>query len=274
MRSIILIFISSFGVLHADRVEWVGEGQVTSASGVFGAEGIAENDEVSMKFSYEDDAGFSTPASNPFQTDRDFYENVDLEIEVTVGGQTWAGSLASGIDGVEYTIFVRTGQVAERFDPLIREVEMAEFSSFPLDVEAGDNTIGMKFRGNVAVFLQSGIEVDSINSREITSATGSITTGGAANKLAFALDLDSIQVRTPSDGPGDAVPFVLNVSADETTVILNWQTVLNVSDQLQEGSSLDEADWTTIETVSGTGDSVTRSRVRVEGTRFYRLIRE
>ncbi|MDB4287207.1 hypothetical protein N9930_00285 [bacterium] len=163
MRSIILIFISSFGVLHADRVEWVGEGQVTSASGVFGAEGIAENDEVSMKFSYEDDAGFSTPASNPFQTDRDFYENVDLEIEVTVGGQTWAGSLASGIDGVEYTIFVRTGQVAERFDPLIREVEMAEFSSFPLDVEAGDNTIGMKFRGNVAVFLQSGIEVDSIN---------------------------------------------------------------------------------------------------------------
>ncbi|MDB4722823.1 hypothetical protein OAF11_02105, partial [Akkermansiaceae bacterium] len=71
-----------------------------------------------------------------------------------------------------------------------------------------------------------------------------------------------------------AVPFVLNVSADETTVSLNWQTDLNVSDQLQEGSSLDEADWTTIETVSGTGDSVTRSRVRVEGTRFYRLIRE
>ncbi|MDB4506815.1 hypothetical protein N9055_01210 [Akkermansiaceae bacterium] len=274
MRLFIPIFISTIGILYADRVEWIGEGQVTSASGVFGADGIAVDDEVSMKFSYNDDAGFITTKEVFGETNRDFYENVELAMMVTIGERTWEGSVTTGVAGFPETIFVSTGFFKERFDPVLREAELAEFSSFPLDTEAGDNSMRMEFKGNDAVFLQSGIEVDSINPREIIVANGSITTGGTANILAFALDFDSIQVRTPGDELGEPVPFVLNVSAGETTVNLSWETELNVSYQLQEASGLEEADWTTIETISGTGDSVTRSRVRVEETRFYRLVRE
>ena len=195
-------------------------------------------------------------------------------MEVTVGERMWAGSLASGIDGFPYTVFVVTGEVQERFEPVIDEDELAEFSSFPLDVGAGDNTIGMKFRGNRAIFLQSGVELDSINPREIIVATGSITTGGSANTLAFAFDFDSIQVRDPSVPLPVPEPFVLNIETDDTTVDLSWETEDTVSYQLQVASGLEETDWMTVETIVGTGEAVRRSLARVDETRFYRLIRE
>ncbi|MDB4408552.1 hypothetical protein N9165_00605 [Akkermansiaceae bacterium] len=276
MRYFITVLLASCGLTFGERVEWIGNGTITGLSGVFEGEGMAVDDDVSITFSYDDDAGFDTTKDIPppfTERERDYYDEINLTMTVVIGGRTWEGSVVSGISGIPATIFVRTGAFSERFNPLIREEELAEFSSFPQDAGMGDNTIGMNFNGTAPIFLQSGIEVDSINPLHITSATGSITTGGSANTLAFSLEISSLKVRTPVEVPDD-VPLVLSIEAEETAVILSWQTEGGVTYQLQEGSGLEENDWTTVVTVLGNGEAVTRSLVKPTGTHFYRLIKE
>ena len=277
MRFLIPLVLTICGLAHGDRVQWTGTGTVTSVTGAFDEGGIAADDQVSMTFSYDDDAEFDQRKDIPppfSERERDYYSDVNLSMTVTVGDHTWEGSVVSGVLGLPLTLFVRTGNFSEKFEPLLREEEMAEFTSFPFDAEMGDNTIGMKFDGNAPVFLQSGIEVDSINPLEITNATGSITTGGNGNTLAFSLEIGSIRVSPPDEGPVDDEPLVLSIETGETTVSLSWETEVGVSYQLQEAAGLEEDDWTTVEATAGTGETVTSSRLRSAETRFYRLIRE
>lgn len=277
MRFSIPLVLTICGLAHGDRVQWTGTGTVTSVTGAFDEGGIAADDQVSMTFSYDDDAEFDQRKDIPppfSERERDYYSDVNLSMTVTVGDHTWEGSVVSGVLGLPLTLFVRTGNFSEKFEPLLREEEMAEFTSFPFDAEMGDNTIGMKFDGNAPVFLQSGIEVDSINPLEITNATGSITTGGNGNTLAFSLEIGSIRVSPPDEGPVDDEPLVLSIETGETTVSLSWETEVGVSYQLQEAAGLEEDDWTTVEATAGTGETVTSSRLRSAETRFYRLIRE
>jgi hypothetical protein len=258
-----------FGILNAEIVEWTAEGAVTRAEGAFGDAGIALDDEVSMTFFYNDDAGFVVTAMTFLQEDRAYYEEVNLGIKVVIGERIWEGSVENGVEGIPQTLFARFGQVPERMNPELREAESAEFVSFPLSDGGGNDIVGMEIRGSNALF-GDGIDVASINLDQISSATGSIMTGGV--ELRFSLDPASFTVGIQGDGPsGPAAPEVM-LTALEETVELQWQSAFNESYEVQSSTTLEEGSWTTFETIAGNGDPLTRSYALSIGNVFYRLV--
>jgi hypothetical protein len=257
------------GILHAEIVEWTAEGAVTRAEGTFGEGGIALDDEVSMTFFYNDDAGFVVTAMNFLQEDRAYYEEVNLGIKVVIGERIWEGSVETGVAGIPQTLFARFGQVPERMNLELREAESAEFVSFPLSDGGGSDILGMEIRGSNAL-LGDGIDVASINLDQISSATGSIMTGGV--ELRFSLDLASIAVGIQGGGPsGPEAPEVM-LTALEETVELRWQSAFNESYEVQSSLTLEEESWTSLETIAGNGDPLIRSYALSGETIFYRLV--
>ncbi len=271
MRAILLGSLLSFGLAQAETVEWIAEGAVTSTGGVFGEAGIAVDEVVSVSFTYEDDAGF-----NPlklitfpgFEEDRDYYDGVNLAMKVVIGERTWEGMVETGTPGRPETLFFRRGVFTDRLDPLVREEESGVFSSFPLSHEDGKDSVGIKFLGSF-VFSESAISADVISPVELTSAIGTITTGGDA--LGFSLSIASIEVREIFPDP--IVPE-LEIVGGEESVTLAWASVVDQRYQLQMSSTLEADDWMTIETRDGNGELIDIVRARAAETVFYRLLQE
>ena len=260
------------GILHAEIVEWTAEGAVTRAEGTFGEGGIALDDEVSMTFFYNDDAGFVVTAMNFLQEDRAYYEEVNLGIKVVIGERIWEGSVENGVEGIPQTLLARFGQVPERMNLELREVESAEFVSFPLSDGGGIDILGMEIRGSNAL-LGDGIDVASINLDQISSATGSIMTGGV--ELRFSLDLASIAVGIQGGGPTGPEALELGievVDSDVAPIILVWQSSLGVKYLVEQSISLKDDDWSPIEAIDGTGDVIDYPLTQSPGPRFYRLV--
>ena len=236
----------------AERVYWNATGKVSEVVGAgFAGLGVAVDDEVELEFSYDDGAGGTGVEGFPnFHEGIDYRENIDLEVDVVIGGQAWSGSIASSTGGLP-----RTFEVTDVINSLLGGIEKvapnasskhgAAFSSFPGASGSGVNELSAKFVDAVSPFhflFTTDIPTGAfVTLCEITSASGQIKAG--AEQINYVIDLSSIRV---GDGtpPVASEPFTVEIARVGLEIELSWEATSEKCYRIQRSSDLKV--WTEI----------------------------
>lgn len=232
MQRRLTLLVAAFAAVstaRATEVVWTAQGTVDFSFGSV-SEVAPMGEPVEIEFSY-DDAAERVPVSgltNVF--DRvEYRTDVDLEIVVRVGENTWRGTVASAPAGGSRTLELLDFHIGcpddcqDAFMVLLTSAEAGEFSSFP--GLAGENkAMNLNFRsegpeGGAAFFLTSDqLSCVAAGVTAITKASGSITDGrGAFN---FAIDPKSIRTKLVEDRSLS----ITSISYENEEVTLTWPT--------------------------------------------------
>ena len=202
-----------FGVISggAAEVKWTGSGRVQFVRGADFLKVAAADDPVSIELSY-DNAGQGQVfrqlfdlSDQLFWQQEEYYAAIDVDLRITIGGNTWHGTLASGAEGPPYSIEVQdvrvAGDTVDFFKVTVAEEDGGTFPSFPGGAALGANpSLRVEFRdasttaGAPDYLHSTDLECVSQSFTRISEARGSISSG-AGQLINFTIDPASIQTR-------------------------------------------------------------------------------
>jgi hypothetical protein len=280
-RLLPLIFLPLASPTNAEEIRWTASGTVTTVSAGFGAFASVGNP-VLVKFSYQTGASLDTSS---FLTNgewsyakTEFYGNIGLTMEVTIGSSTWKGQIPTCAMGGTLALLTdawdgpNPADTADVFTALASSADSGTFSPFPY---TGSNTargIQVVLRDNTppAEFIPiATLPDETSNVGSITAGSGFVSAG--VERVNFTLNPASVAVTK------DAPPIPLKISHTLTGIELRWPSETGVTYRLEEGDSLTTAGWTAYDTYTGSGSEIVVSLNPFNNhptRRFYRVVTE
>ncbi|MDA7888038.1 hypothetical protein N9A86_01470 [Akkermansiaceae bacterium] len=198
-RQLLPIFMATASLANAATVAWTANGTVSSATGVYSADGIVADTPVGIEMKYDDQAGHTITKELPFFSveEIDYWNSIDLSISITIGDQTWKGNVHTAPDDNGFrTLFLKLDGkegASESITATIQDDDGGSFEFFPLEVEAENSLIQLLFSSTDNNFLSNSVAENSLDENLITSATGFLQSG-SSNKITFDLDPASIAI--------------------------------------------------------------------------------
>lgn len=291
MRLVLILGVMGWGTSTAlsDRVHWTAKATVTEVTGA-GLQALVAADElVEVEFSYDDmGVGVARSGFVPFYQTFDFRENIELEMEVTIGGQSWSGSVSSGVSGTPLTFEITDVEqlfgTFERVSPALSSRFGEVFSSFPGASATAANEVQLIFEDGVSSFdavfglaflpVESPPALASISSVlfspcDFTFGSGEIRAG--TEKVAFVIDLATLTIGDGAPGPA---PTAIDVSIAWVAgqVVLSWGAAVDKCYRIQRSSDLQF--WSNlIGIVAGSeSEMYSFSPVGAPDAQYYRVI--
>lgn len=265
-------------------VLWTASGTVDSATGNFDVPSLSADTPVSIRMTYDDRAIPDKPFNNFLgRVSTDYRTDIDLTIRVTIGEFQWEGNVTTGISGTAnslnifpppYTLVtdVKSSSSTESFTALLHSGDGATFSKFPFQIDEDLLRMNLDFKGP-NTFLDGGIEVFDINHEFINTASGFIRMDDTVNEteslLNYTINPDSVSVINLKDEPFSPE---IEFSTPGDDVVLNWRSDPRFSYRIEHTTNPEDAEWTNLESIDGTGAEISRTYSRTETTGFYRII--
>ena len=267
------LFIATAPLLKASTVVWTATGTVSSASGVYAADGITADTPVSVEMKYDDQAGRDVPRDLsglgiPIK-DLDYRNAIKLSISITIGDVLWHGQVETGSSGSPYTLFLKlngTDGGSESLTATVQETDGATFDLFPLESGPENKLIQLLFSSSDNDFLTDEISASAIQDELITAASGSFQSG-PSNKVLFSLDPTSVSVFNESLIPTTPVIRLLKTNDN---LALSWESELGVHYKLQSSLTLEEDSWAdAAPIIFGNGGTKTQNVAIAQGFAVY-----
>jgi len=271
-----VVLMLGLASLSAETVTWTATGSVDSASGGYGSAGVSPGDVALVQFSYNSDAGF-TPLKNVLgEVERDYWNGIELTVRVAIGTHFWNGTVETANEGSPYTLFTRDQSLfafgGEKLEATLSEADNAVFTSFPLSLGAGKDSVKLDFSATGMEFLKNGIASTQVAADQVTAASGVITTedGAETSTVAFTIHPGTLEIR--GDGSSMGGPKVA-ISLGPDTVTLSWQTKDGTGYTVEFANDLDTTSgWNFLMFVPGDGGGAAKTFPRTSHREFYRVV--
>lgn len=193
----------------AGEIKWTATGTVDLVFGP-GLSGVAVvSDPVQVEFSYSDAALREPLAISEFPglwSHLEYRENVDIDLKVIIGANTWQGILGSGSKGTPRAIEVQDYNVGP---------ETTDF--FKLAVSAGDGGVFPFFPG-VAVGASTLLNVEFSDGTDTTAGPDYL----GSNRLdcvAQAISRITAAKGSITDGVGEVIRYVIDPASLATEIV-------------------------------------------------------
>lgn len=213
-RNIVLFsYILSLGAAcgSAAEVKWIGSGRVEFVRGTELLQVASVDDSVSIELSYDNASQghvfrqIFDLSDQLFWQQEEYYDAIDIDLRITIGGNTWRGTLASGSEGPPYSIEVQdvrlAGDTVDFFKVTVAGEDGGNFPSFPGDAILGANpSLRVEFRddsgdGEPPGYLDStDLECVAQSFTRISEARGSISSG-SGQLINFTIDPATIRTQ-------------------------------------------------------------------------------
>jgi hypothetical protein len=277
-----LLLVPMIFSAEAQEIQWTATGTVTAVSGTGFAGTASVSNPVSVKFSYSLVSDYYP--LNGFVGIRDngeFYGNVGLTTEVTIGANTWKGFLAYspppppspapiGVTALLVDAW-RSDLTPDIFTVTASSGDPAVFSPFPYTGSSTARSIQIILRDNTAPsdFMALGVLPNaSTPVSAITAGSGSISAGG--DQISFSITPASVTVAAVLP------PIPLKISRTPTGIELRWPSESGVNYRLEECDAL--TGWQQIgSSYPGTGSEIVVPLTPFAAhpnRRFYHVVRE
>lgn len=232
MQRRLTLLVAAFAAVspaHATEVVWTAQGTVDFSFG--GVSALAPVEEsVQIEFSYDDSAERVPVSGLTNVFDRVEYRTaVNLRVAVTIGDNTWEGSVVSGPAGGSRTLELIDFHIGcpddckDAFFVLLTSAEEAEFATFP--GLSGDNkAMNLTFRaegpdeGEPFFLTSDQLRCVAAGVEAITKASGSVTDGEEA--FSFSIDPKSIRTKRVEDRSLS----ITSISYENEEVTITWPT--------------------------------------------------
>jgi len=209
LSSCVLILGSSCG--SAAEVKWTATGRVQFVRGTDLLQVAAIDDPVSIELSYDNASDgrvfrqFFDLSDQLFWQQEEYYDAIDIDLKIRIGGNTWRGTLVSGSEGPPYSIEIQdvrvTGDTVDFFKVTVAGEDGGEFPSFPGGTVGANPSLRVEFRnestddGEPPDYLHStDLKCVSQSFTRITEARGSISSG-TGQLINFALDPSTVRTQ-------------------------------------------------------------------------------
>ena len=209
LSSCVLILGSSCG--SAAEVKWTATGRVQFVRGTDLLQVAAIDDPVSIELSYDNASDgrvfrqFFDLSDQLFWQQEEYYDAIDIDLKIRIGGNTWRGTLVSGSEGPPYSIEIQdvrvTGDTVDFFKVTVAGEDGGEFPSFPGGTVGANPSLRVEFRnestddGDPPDYLHStDLKCVSQSFTRITEARGSISSG-TGQLINFALDPSTVRTQ-------------------------------------------------------------------------------
>ncbi len=209
LSSCVLILGSSCG--SAAEVKWTATGRVQFVRGTDLLQVAAIDDPVSIELSYDNASDgrvfsqFFDLSDQLFWQQEEYYDAIDIDLRIRIGGNTWRGTLVSGSEGPPYSIEIQdvrvTGDTVDFFKVTVAGEDGGEFPSFPGGTVGANPSLRVEFRnestddGDPPDYLHStDLKCVSQSFTRITEARGSISSG-TGQLINFALDPSTVRTQ-------------------------------------------------------------------------------
>lgn len=209
LSSCVLILGSSCG--SAAEVKWTATGRVQFVRGTDLLQVAAIDDPVSIELSYDNASDgrvfrqFFDLSDQLFWQQEEYYDAIDIDLRIRIGGNTWRGTLLSGSEGPPYSIEIQdvrvTGDTVDFFKVTVAGEDGGEFPSFPGGTVGANPSLRVEFRnestddGDPPDYLHStDLKCVSQSFTRITEARGSISSG-TGQLINFALDPSTVRTQ-------------------------------------------------------------------------------
>lgn len=222
---------------RANEVVWTAAGTVTNVAGASFAGLALVSAPVAIELRYDEDAPREAMAISEIPGLLAHYEyrvNVDLMIRITIGAQTWEGSVATGTAGIPYTLEVQDFKIGPGTNDFFKARAAAEdgatFASFPGAPGGPRNLIELEFRSATAT---GAAEPDYLAAADLKCAGQAITRIATAkgaildqlgNGIEFSIEPASIATEVPGLGEIELTGVSYDTEFDEVTVF--WNAVI------------------------------------------------
>ena len=220
------------------EVNWVGSGGVEFVRGAEFLQVAAVDDAVSFELSYNNASvghvfrQFFDFSDQLFWQQEEYYDAIDIDLRITIGGNTWHGRLASGSEGPPYSIEVQDvrlgGDTADFFKVTVAGEDGGNFPSFPGEAILGENpSLRLEFRddssdGDPPCYLDStDLECVAQSFTRISEAGGSIS-NGSGQLVNFSIDPATIRTRLVQVQAIDLKKVTYDHEFEE--VLLTWSS--------------------------------------------------
>ena len=209
LSSCVLILGSACG--SAAEVKWTATGRVQFVRGTDLLQVAAIDDPVSIELSYDNASEgrvfrqFFDLSDQLFWQQEEYYDAIDIDLRIRIGGNTWRGTLVSGSEGPPYSIEIQdvrvTGDTVDFFKVTVAGEDGGEFPSFPGGTLGANPSLRVEFRnestddGDPPDYLDStDLKCVSQSFTRITEARGSISSG-TGQLINFALDPSTVRTQ-------------------------------------------------------------------------------
>ncbi|NRB26294.1 MAG: hypothetical protein HRU37_01270 [Roseibacillus sp.] len=210
LSSCVLVLGSVCG--SAAEVKWTATGRVQFVHGADLLQVAAIDDPVSIELSYDNASEghvfrqFFDLSDQLFWQQEEYYDAIDIDLRIRIGGNTWRGTLVSGSEGPPYSIEIQdvkvAGDTVDFFKVTVAGEDGGDFPSFPGGVTLGANpSLRVEFRdestdgGDPPDYLDStDLKCVSQSFTRITEARGSISSG-TGQLINFTMDPATIRTQ-------------------------------------------------------------------------------
>ena len=230
------VLIVPISLAEAATVRWTATGTVTSARGTNLGPLASVDDAVQIEFSYEDGAPEVAITDIPQLgwTEKEYREGVDLRIRITIGANTWEGTIDTGSETAPRTLEVRNTSIGptdsastDRFIARTAFADGATFPSFPGVAPGNSTKLELEFEDGSetaegADYLGSALlPCVSQSITRITEATG-VVWNGALDAIRFSIDPASIRTELVGVNVLPITKISVDLAAEEVTI--TWPT--------------------------------------------------
>lgn len=266
-KSLLLVALT-LASSKAETVLWTAQGTVTTATGEF--EGPSIEQAVQIRMTYNDESIAENPHRNVLGSiDREYRQEIDLNIEITIGEQSWIGEVNTAPSALPRTLVTEErsfGTTSESIEVILDTSDGATITASDSANEATE--LQLEFIGSQQ-FLTIGIQSDQLNAEEITSASGSITGTTSSDQLSFTLDPTTVEIITLLPTP---VTPLISAATENNNFIISWLSSQEFSYRIEQTTELEDNDWIPVITINGTGDSISRTFPLTTPPTYFRIV--
>jgi hypothetical protein len=271
-----LLLLSSALTASAKEILWSANATVSAVSGT--GFNVTDGDPVSVRFSYQSDVlvnvidAFVFPPSTTYAK-TEFYGNIGLTVEVTIGGNTWRGALASAPDKGTNALLTEAwdgGGPSDSFTVLAASSAGGVFAPFPYTGSESSRSLRIVLQDTTSPpdFIPvATLPTETAAIQKITAASGTIAAG--TDQVNFTIDLSTLTVSA------EKPTLPLTITTTQTGIELSWPSTDGVTYRLDEGDAL--TDWQPLGTFPGTGSTIVvplSPFADHPNRRFYRVVAE
>lgn len=272
-------------LVGAAEVKWTARGSVSFVLGADLTPLASIADPVQIEFSYDNTATgeiftqlFSPRTDQLFWEQAEYSQDVDIDIKITIRGNTWHGTLTSGTDAPFRTIEiqdVRVGGGTKDFFKLnVAANDGASFPSFPGVAEGDRRILNVEFSDaapeleDLPDYINStALKCVSQSVSRVTAAKGSVSTG-MGQLINFTIDPTSISTE------------LVGVSSIRITSVKFVDDALNITFDSEPGKfyvieALDEFScWQEVSSEFAIGSETTARLFPFLPKEIYRIVLE
>ena len=232
---VVLVTGSFYG--NCAEVQWTASGSVSFVRGEHFLQVATEGAPVSIELSYDNASegdifrqifDFNDQL---FWQQEEYYDDIDVSLSVTIGDNTWRGTLGSGSSGSPYSIEIQdvklAGDTVDFFRVTVAGEDGGNFPVFPGGGIPGANpSMRVEFRDEST---EDGEAPDYLDSTDLACVSQSITriteargliSNGLGQVISFTVDPTTIRARLSALEEIELSKVVYDPEFDE--ILLTW----------------------------------------------------